>query len=91
VADEHDRPRDVVDREVDARDVALQRVQAVLRGEHLVPLGLEGRDELVEARTVRPQPVREDDAGLGRHTFLSSIDAIALLCAMVTSVIITTP
>ena len=30
--------------------------------------------------------LREDDAGLARHTFHSSIDATALLCAMVTSV-----
>jgi hypothetical protein len=61
VADEHDRSGDVVEGEGDGGDVALEGVQAVLRGVDLVPLGLECGDQLAETRAVGPDPVREYD------------------------------
>jgi hypothetical protein len=67
VADEHDRSGDVVEGEGDGGDVAFEGVQGVLRGVDRVPLGLERGDQLAETRTVGPDPMGEDDAGLSSH------------------------
>jgi hypothetical protein len=45
-------------------DVALEAVEAVLRGDHFVPLREERADHLVEAGTVGPDAVGEHDAWL---------------------------
>ena len=54
--------------------ISKEEVQALLRGDHLVSLRLQRRDQLVPARAIGPDPVAEHDAwfALGSvHLYLS--------------------
>jgi hypothetical protein len=73
VADQDGRAAHPAQRAAHGRDVTVERVEAVLAGNHLVAVRLQGGDHLAEARPVGPDPVDEDDAWLGlRHEPLPS-------------------
>jgi hypothetical protein len=77
VADEDGRAADPAQRADHGGDVALGGVEGVLGGHHLVSLGLQCGDHLVEARAVGPDPVDEDDTRFvlrGHGVLLNSID-----------------
>src|SRR5262245_17097740 len=63
-------------RAFDHRDVCRPGVEAVLRGHRLVPLSLQHGDYLVEARTVRPDPMTEHDARLSLHWLLHVVASL---------------
>ena len=65
MTDEDGGGADPPQRAGDRGDVALECVEAVLAGHHLVPLRLKRGDHLAEARAVGPDPVDEHDAGFG--------------------------
>src|SRR5271154_7282187 len=81
VADENGRAAAPPQRAGDRGDVAFERVEAVLGGHHLVPVRLKRRDHLAVARTVGPEPVREDDTWLGWHGCLLRRDVTVMLHA----------
>jgi hypothetical protein len=49
MTDEEDGAADAVERALHRRHVLFERVQAILNRDHLVPVGLQGRDHLAEA------------------------------------------
>src|ERR1700683_5503806 len=69
VADKNYRPADPPECANGRVDVAFQRVEAVLRGHYLVTLGPQRRDQLLEAGTIGPDSVREDDTWFG-HSYI---------------------
>ena len=72
VADQDGRAVDPAQGAPRRGDVFHVRIEAVLRGHHLIPLRLKRRDHLAETRAVCPDPVAEHDARLGwrGHDFL---------------------
>jgi hypothetical protein len=72
MTDEKDRTADAVKRPLHRRHILVERVQAILNRDHLVPVGLQGRDHLAEARAISPDAVAENDGwfGLRRHIAL---------------------
>ena len=64
VSDEDRGPGDPPERAQDAVDVALGAVEAVLGGDHLIPVGPKRGDQLAKARAIGPEAMAEDDARL---------------------------
>src|SRR5262249_15510135 len=65
MADEDRRTPDPPERAFHGGDVASERVEVVLSGNHLVSFCLEDGDDLAEGRAVGPNPVDEHDARFG--------------------------
>src|SRR5262249_3448335 len=65
-------------RALDRRDILFGRVEPVLGRHYLVPLGLERRNRLAEARAISPDSVTEDDARFGRHGYSSLLRSASL-------------
>jgi hypothetical protein len=53
---------DAAQRTADSSGVAVDGVEAVLRGDDLVSLSLQRRNDFAEARAIRPKSVSEHDA-----------------------------
>src|SRR4029077_7544486 len=64
VADENRRATHTPQRAENGVDVGLGCIEAVLGGDRLVALRLERGDQLVETRSVGPDPMGEDNARL---------------------------
>ena len=75
MADEEDRAADAVERALHRRHILFEGVQAILDRDHLVPVGLQRRDHLAEARAIGPDAVAEHDGRLGcsRHLLSPSL------------------
>src|SRR6201997_949252 len=79
MADEDCRARYPPERAEHAVDITGVAVEAVLAGDHLVALGPQRAHDLVEARTIGPQPVGEHDDGvvLLGHVALLSVEPLS--------------
>src|SRR4029077_14046993 len=64
------RAADTIECALDRRQVLFEGVQAILNGDHLVPVGLQCRNDFAETRAIGPNAVAENDRwfGLRRHT-----------------------
>src|SRR5262249_15825441 len=64
VPDQNRRTAHPPERVLHGGDIAGESIETVLSRDHLVTFRLKSRDHLAEARTIGPDPVAEDDAGL---------------------------
>src|SRR3954447_25745236 len=73
MTNEEDRAADTIERALNRRQVLLEGVQAILNGNYLVPVGLQGRNAFAETRAIGPNTVAEDDRwlSLSRHAAFS--------------------
>jgi hypothetical protein len=70
MTDEKDRAANPIECALDRRQVLFERVEAILNGDYLVPVGLQCRNDFAETRAIGPNAVAENDRwfGLRRHT-----------------------
>jgi len=72
MTDEKDGAADTIECALDGGQILFIGVQTILNGNHLVPIGLQCRDHLAEARAVGPNAVAENDRWFGLHGYSPS-------------------